>query len=353
MNQETYNRERSKQQELNDNKRAVKRQKMDTTTARELEIEGIRFRVQNDGGKLMRVTGDDVPADVAGRETPKTITISGIVFLRTKHGNLVRDNQKARYICDSYLLSGRDSLSTLSRRTTQRSAKPQCEHFTKHGTVSNPPTMAGCSTSRRRLDCQLAGKNPNLLLTLTTGTCPFGPRCKFSHDPNKVAICKHFLKAGSCPNGDLCDMSHEMTYHRVPACTYFIRGNCTNSACRYPHVHVSPAASVCRPFATLGFCAKGPDCDKRHVVECPDYANRGFCANRENGKCLLPHPDRASTMRKAAERQAKLASGGESDVSSDEEQFIIDVDSDVAEDLTGSDEDRHELTQQQDFVAFS
>jgi len=149
-------------------------------------------------------------------------------------------------------------------------------------------------------------------------------------------------------------MSHDMTYHRVPACTYFLRGNCTNVACRYPHVHVSPAASVCRVFATLGFCAKGPDCDKRHVFECPDYANRGFCANRENGKCLLPHPDRASTMRKAAERQAKLASGGESDVSSDEEQQdVMDIDSDVAEELTGSDEDSHELTQQQDFVAFS
>jgi len=148
-------------------------------------------------------------------------------------------------------------------------------------------------------------------------------------------------------------MSHDMTYHRVSACTYYLRGNCTKGACRYPHVHVSPAASVCRPFATLGFCAKGPDCDKRHVFECPEYANRGFCANRENGKCLLPHPDRASTLRKVAERQTKLASGGESDVSSDEDRDVMDIDSDVVEELTGSDEDSHELTQQEDFIALS
>ncbi|KAI6950254.1 hypothetical protein KC321_g18391 [Hortaea werneckii] len=113
-------------------------------------------------------------------------------------------------------------------------------------------------------------------------------------------------------------------------------------------VHLAP---VCRSFATLGFCAKGPDCDKRHVVECPDYANHGFCADRDNGLCHLPHPDRAAILRKAAERQAKIeASQDFSDLSSDDDgepDESEDVDSDV-EIIVG--EDTHELSQQQDFV---
>lgn len=143
-----------------------------------------------------------------------------------------------------------------------------------------------------------------------------------------------------------------MTYHRVSACTFFLRGNCTNSECRYPHINVSPAAPLCRAFATLGFCAKGADCDRRHVVECPDYANHGFCANRENGRCKLPHPDRAAVLRKAAEREAKIhASEDYSDLSSggEEPEDMEDVDSDV-EIITG--EDTHELSQQHDFISF-
>lgn len=115
-------------------------------------------------------------------------------------------------------------------------------------------------------------------------------------------------------------MSHELTYHRVPACTHFLRGNCTNSACRYPHVHVSPTARVCRAFATLGFCARGPDCDDRHVFECPEYANHGHCAALEKGSCSLQHVDRAGTLRKAEKRQGMANSEDDSDMTSDEEQ---------------------------------
>ncbi|KAF2857618.1 hypothetical protein K470DRAFT_260653 [Piedraia hortae CBS 480.64] len=146
--------------------------------------------------------------------------------------------------------------------------RPQCENFTKHG------------------------------------TCPFGPRCRYAHDPNKVAICKDFLKTGKCPRGEHCDLSHEMTYHRVPACTFFLRAMCTNEACRYPHVAVSPAAPVCRDFATTGYCARGADCDQRHVHECPDFANTGQCARNKAGRCPLPHPEHASVLRKAGKSES-------------------------------------------------
>ena len=200
------------------------------------------------------------------------------------------------------------------------------------------------------------GKHPSLL-TLSIGTCPFGRTCAFAHDPEKVAICKTFLHKGICPAGEACDMSHEPSYHRMPGCTHFLRGNCTNDACRYPHIHVSPTASACRPFATLGFCELGDQCIKRHVFECPDYANHGKCDDK---KCTLPHPDRASVLRKAAAKQAKFGSQDESDMSSEEEEpendaGPEDIDSDEAEDVMMADAEtnNHELSQQQDYIAFS
>ncbi|TKA31807.1 hypothetical protein B0A50_01886 [Salinomyces thailandicus] len=319
MTKDTYNREQKSKQEVNEQHRATKRQKRNaeeqirilryTEEDRELEISGLRFRLVSNGSKLTRIHGEpDGPAETNkwlnsadgandSQETPKRAEVANVVFHRTKRGNLVRASALAR---------------------TPKQA-PQCEHFTRHG------------------------------------SCPFGPHCRFAHDPNKVAICKDYQKSGHCPQGDYCDLSHEMTYHRVPACAFFLRGNCTNSACRYPHIHVSPAAPVCRAFAALGFCAKGPDCDKRHVVECPDYANHGKCANRENGRCTLPHPDRAAVLRKAAERQAKLLDDQDhSDLSSDAEERDDeeDIDSDM-EIFVGEDGHSHELSQQDDFVKVS
>lgn len=180
--------------------------------------------------------------------------------------------------------------------------------------------------------------------------------CSYVHDPSKVAICPKFLKS-ACAKGDDCDLSHKPTYSNTPACTHFLRGNCTNDACRYPHVHVSPTAPVCVPFARCGYC-DNQNCDKRHVFECPDYANTGYCAKAASGRCLLPHPDHAAALRKAAARQARMDTDHDSDLSSDEENEendldMEDVDSDDVEDLTDVQNHGHELTQQQDYVAFS
>jgi hypothetical protein len=184
-----------------------------------------------------------------------------------------------------------------------------------------------------------------------------GPKCRYIHDPSKVAICKDFLHKGTCPAGDACDLSHDPTPERVPACVHFLRGNCTNDHCRYAHVRVNPGAPVCRAFATLGYCEKGSACAEKHVVECPDYANKGAC---RNSKCRLPHVDRAGQIRKAAAAQAASAQAdGESspDLTSDEEEYAEidseDVDSDgLDEDTLVPDADGHELSQQQDFVHF-
>ncbi|KAG9627140.1 hypothetical protein KCU64_g18438, partial [Aureobasidium melanogenum] len=189
------------------------------------------------------------------------------------------------------------------------------------------------------------------------GMCAHGNRCRYTHDPNKIAVCKDFLRSGRCVAGDACNLSHETTPHRVPACTHFLRGNCTNPDCRYAHVAVNPAAPACRAFGTIGYCEKGADCTERHVFECPDYANTGVCRNK---KCRLPHVDTAGNMRKAKSAEAKMDDAETSDLSSDEESYdeidYDDVDSDNFSDnevMGGTDERDHELSQQQDYVRFS
>ncbi|KAK1073288.1 hypothetical protein LTR74_001997 [Friedmanniomyces endolithicus] len=378
MTKDTYEREQKQRIEHEGQQRVAKRLKRNTedqhrilshlsstgaTSSREIAIGGIRFRLAEDGSKLTRVhgkymlnswrvkwaslSGTDIATDNV--QTPKKTTIAGVDFYRTKHDNLIRASAlkaSARYWATPHLANiERDSPWTCDRPTIN---KPQCENFTKHGT--SLPTLYCGGHPRANLSRNRDG-------AWFTGTCPYGSQCRFAHDPDKVAICKDFLRTGTCALGSNCDMSHEMTYHRVSACQYFLRGNCTKTACRYPHLFVSPAAPVCRAFATLGFCAKGPDCDKRHVLECPDHANHGFCADHAKGKCSLPHPERASIIRKAAKRQSKTGSDAESDVSNDAEDKIDEMDDIDSDDedavMTGFGDNLHELSQQNDFVGFT
>ncbi|KAK1087500.1 hypothetical protein LTR48_002519 [Friedmanniomyces endolithicus] len=378
MTKDTYEREQKQRIEHEGQQRVAKRLKRNTqdqhrilshlnstgaSISREIAIEGVLFRLAEEGSKLTRVhgkymlnswrvkwaslSGTDIGTDNV--QTPKKTTIAGVDFYRTKHDNLIRASAlkaSARYWPTPRLTNiERDSPWTCDRPTIN---KPQCENFTKHGT--SLPTLYCGGHPRANLSRNRDG-------AWLTGTCPYGSQCRFAHDPDKVVICKDFLRTGTCALGSNCDMSHEMTYHRVSACQYFLRGNCTKSACRYPHLFVSPAAPVCRAFATLGFCAKGPDCDKRHVLECPDHANHGFCAVHAKGKCSLPHPERASIIRKAAKRQSKTGSDAESDISSDAEDKIDEMDDIDSDDedviLTGFSDNLHELSQQNDFIGFT
>ncbi|KAJ7289120.1 hypothetical protein C8J57DRAFT_1276715 [Mycena rebaudengoi] len=119
----------------------------------------------------------------------------------------------------------------------------------------------------------------------TTGTCSRGLTCLYQHDPAKIAICWPFLH-GTCPNtATTCDLSHDPTPERTPLCLHFLN----KAAAR------APPARVCRDFAVLGFCARGLDCDKQHVRECPDFAEKGACTTKG---CKLPHVIRANRNRK-------------------------------------------------------
>ncbi|PGH26794.1 hypothetical protein AJ80_01560 [Polytolypa hystricis UAMH7299] len=276
-------------------------------------IQGIPFQVAKGGSKLIKINNDPNTAN----NTPKKVNVGGVNFIRSKKGNLHRLG-----------------LVVSKRKTDTVKKKDElCKRFT------------------------------------ATGSCYKGPKCPFIHDPDKVAICKDFLQTGKCDAGAACDLSHDPTPERTPACVHFIRGRCSNPACRYTHVKVNPGAPVCRDFAILGYCGKGATCDQRHVHECPDYANTGTCDNK---KCQLPHVDRAGQIRKIAANKAETSDSDninkegaeeddeEDDVSSEEEAYeeidSDDVDSDDLEDepemMITDDMDTAEILQQQDFVHF-
>ncbi|THH21184.1 hypothetical protein EUX98_g8431 [Antrodiella citrinella] len=127
------------------------------------------------------------------------------------------------------------------------------------------------------------------------GSCNRGLTCLYQHDPAKIAICWPFLQ-GTCPNtSETCNLSHDPTPNRTPLCVHFANnGRCTRQNCPFPHVRVGQRQGVCRDFAVLGYCEKGLDCDKQHVRECPDFAEKGICNTKG---CKLPHVIRANRNR--------------------------------------------------------
>ncbi|KAH8170170.1 CCCH zinc finger protein [Sarocladium implicatum] len=251
----------------------------------DITIEGIKFRVMDGGKKLFRLPDD---ANI-GLSTPKTATVAGVKFHRTKTGNFV-----ANRVLKDQRRSGVVKLDQL------------CKIFSM------------------------------------TGSCQKGARCRYVHDPQKVAVCKDFLK-GKCANGESCDLSHELTPERVPNCLHFAKGHCAKADCPYTHSKASPGAPVCKAFGFYGYCSNGADCTDRHVFECPDFSNTGRCKNKG---CKLPHRERASVLR----NQNKDEDDGE-DVSSDEEAADSDdVDSDAVAEFIEADSEDSDFENSKDFI---
>lgn len=385
MTKDTYKREQRRQQEYQQRRitnpvypppRQPTRPTYETLstvhTARVLEFDGIRFELQADGSKLVRLSGErcarsyasaplkDVDPATADKETPRRVKIADVEFLRTKSGNLIRaattTHGQTRYHEELHIHAHKRRLQMSCSRLDGRASSKQCDKFTKYGTISiHYHDTSPRGGHRHRSIAPGTSVRHALMLTYHTGICPHGPSCSERHDPNRIAICKEFFATGFCQAGRSCDLSHEPNYHRVPACIHFLRGNCTKSACRYAHVDVSASTLVCRPFATLGYCSRGVKCGNRHVFECPDYTNLGHCEAREKRACPLPHIDHANTLRKAAKRQGKQSSEDGSDVSSDEEEqaTAVETDDDSDIEITMGTDDSHQLTQQQDYVGFT
>ncbi|KAK7952438.1 uncharacterized protein PG986_008166 [Apiospora aurea] len=270
-----------------------------TPSSYEVTVDGIRFHVTRQGSKLVRATGRRPKPPSA---TPRVTTIGGVKFFRTKNGNLIR-----------------------------------------HGVAK-----------AQRLACGVK-KVDELCKTFSwTGSCAKGPRCRYVHDPSKVAICRDWLLKGQCQKGDACDLSHDITEERVPLCMHFANGNCRNEKCSYLHVEHSQTDLVCRAFGFCGWCDKGASCSERHVFECPDFSNTGVCKTKG---CKHLHRERASMLRKAGNKDNAAQEGEISDLSSDDDDdgASNDLDSDEVEEFIGKDDEVQDLdfAAQKDFIGFA
>ncbi|KAI0109515.1 hypothetical protein GGR51DRAFT_511806 [Nemania sp. FL0031] len=259
----------------------------------EVEVDGVRFHVTQQGSKLVKAPDDLNPPTA----TPKVAVLFGVKFHRTKNGNLVR-----------------------------------------HGIVQAQRRAGGVKKV-----------NEYCKTFSWTGTCPKGPTCRYIHDISKIAICRNWLVKSECPKGDNCDLSHDITEERTPLCMHFANGNCNNPSCSYVHAEHSPSDPVCRTFGIYGFCDKGAQCPARHVFECPDFSNNGVCKLKG---CKRPHIERASILRKANKR---VSSEEMDDLSSEDEDVVDsdDVDSDEVEEFIGQDDEDMSFAEQKDFIGFT
>lgn len=124
-------------------------------------------------------------------------------------------------------------------------------------------------------------------------------KCCGIHDPDKVAVCPHWLK-GMCERPE-CPLQHKVKPELMPACIHFLQGTCSNDACPYLHVNVSKTAGVCLAFLN-GYCPKGMNCNKKHFT--PKMTRDQNAALNKRG--------RSSVASKASEESsAKRACKGE------------------------------------------
>uniref|UniRef100_A0A8C6W418 Zinc finger CCCH domain-containing protein 3 n=1 Tax=Nannospalax galili TaxID=1026970 RepID=A0A8C6W418_NANGA len=139
------------------------------------------------------------------------------------------------------------------------------------------------------------------------GRCNRGERCPYIHDPEKVAVCTRFVR-GTCKKTDgTCPFSHHVSKEKMPVCSYFLKGICSNSNCPYSHVYVSRKAEVCSDFLK-GYCPLGAKCKKKHTLLCPDFARRGACPR--GAQCQLLHRNQKRHGRRAAAPSTPGSSDG-------------------------------------------
>lgn len=170
MTKHVFEREQKQRQEYQETHQKTKRPKLDrgpsddkhvakpTTQHRELEIEGIRFQLKDDGSKLIRITGqspshggvgdelNQIDTATAEKETPKKAKVADVEFLRTKNGNLIRVASQSgdhRYYHQRSTLVDIQDSPFPPHRITKRAPKAQCENFTKYGTLPRILYRAG------------------------------------------------------------------------------------------------------------------------------------------------------------------------------------------------------------------
>uniref|UniRef100_A0A8B9WID4 Zinc finger CCCH domain-containing protein 3 n=1 Tax=Bos mutus grunniens TaxID=30521 RepID=A0A8B9WID4_BOSMU len=115
--------------------------------------------------------------------------------------------------------------------------------------------------------------------------------------PSDPPCVRRFVR-GTCKKTDgTCPFSHHVSKEKMPVCSYFLKGICSNSSCPYSHVYVSRKAEVCTDFLK-GYCPLGAKCKKKHTLLCPDFSRQGVCPR--GAQCQLPHRNPKRLGRRAA-----------------------------------------------------
>ncbi|XP_068697179.1 uncharacterized protein [Montipora foliosa] len=230
-------------------------------------IEGEKFAMDAKGKTLLRVTTG--PRQTSSNETSSSRQ-SGVLVGRRRSSN----GRRIILHTPTTLVKSKISNShskTLASRVLRRSIHNARLHRKNKGKL---PSEQYCMFYNR------------------FGKCNKQDTCPYIHDPSKVAVCTKFLR-GRCKNTDgSCPFSHKIDRDKMPVCQFFLRGKCSNDNCPYSHVNVGKKAEVCEDFLK-GFCSRGQECNKKHILECEEFAGTGKCS--KGSKCKLMHRTRKST----------------------------------------------------------
>ncbi|XP_070574341.1 zinc finger CCCH domain-containing protein 3-like isoform X2 [Ptychodera flava] len=219
-----------------------------------VNVRGQRFTVDPSGKTMRRWTE---PMASQADKAPSRLDFGGMTFVQTTPGTLVRKT---------------DYTKILAQRMLQRSI-----HTTN---------AMKWKKSKPKQFCMFYNR---------FGKCNRGDKCQYIHDPEKVAVCTRFLR-GTCKDAS-CPFSHKVSKDKMPVCSFFLRGVCNRDDCPYLHVNVNRSAAVCEDFLK-GYCPLGEKCKKRHVLDCPEFAKSGVCADGK--KCKMIHRVRRNLKRKSS-----------------------------------------------------
>uniref|UniRef100_A0A834VEZ8 Zinc finger CCCH domain-containing protein 3 n=1 Tax=Sarcoptes scabiei TaxID=52283 RepID=A0A834VEZ8_SARSC len=135
----------------------------------------------------------------------------------------------------------------------------------------------------------------------STGFCPKGINCSFTHDVSKIAICQRFIY-GKCKSS-ICLLSHQKNPEKMPDCSFFANNACNLENCCFRHVKVTANSELCKDFLK-GLCLLGSKCEKSHRFLCRTFLRTGNCP--KGNKCYFAHRPKKNKRKSKLETQSKF-----------------------------------------------
>ncbi len=162
-----------------------------------LNIEGVRYRMSEDGTKLHQIPDLNAKEEPLKRN-PRKLFLEGEEFVEAEPGVLAW----SRHSMTRQSINSARNRSIQTIRKSEARSKQHCMFFNKFGRC---------------------GKKES-------GICPY------LHDQSKVATCKRFLR-GECRKFGQCLLSHKVPADKLPKCKLFLTdGKCPDPAiCPYRH----------------------------------------------------------------------------------------------------------------------